>query len=59
MASENSDLLLIYAYVADMSGGAMVFRGVDSEHVEAFVGGNPYVEAGLVTSHRVERWNLV
>jgi uncharacterized protein len=40
-------------------GGAMVFRGVEPEDVEAFVRGDPYVAAGLVTSWRVERWNLV
>jgi uncharacterized protein YciI len=41
------------------TGGAIVFKGVDQERIEAFVAGDPYVEAGLVTSWRVERWNLV
>ena len=41
------------------SGAAIVFKGVDREHVEAFVAADPYVEAGLVTSWRVERWKLV
>jgi uncharacterized protein YciI len=30
---------------------------VPREHVEQFAAGDPYVEAGLVTSHRVELWN--
>ena len=41
------------------SGGALVFEGVDRAHVEAFVAGDPYVEAGLITESRVERWNLL
>jgi uncharacterized protein YciI len=41
------------------TGGAIVFRGVEPELIEAFAAGDPYVEAGLVTSWRVERWNLV
>lgn len=41
------------------TGAAIVFRGVGSEHVERFVAGDPYVKGGLVTSRRIERWNLV
>jgi uncharacterized protein len=41
------------------SGGAIVFKGVDRGHVEAFVGDDPYVTAGLVTSWRLEPWKLV
>jgi uncharacterized protein YciI len=41
------------------TGGAMVFAGVDREHVEAFVHADPYVQAGLVTAWRIERWRLV
>ncbi|MEO6859714.1 MAG: YciI family protein [Solirubrobacteraceae bacterium] len=41
------------------TGGAFIFRGVDREHVEAFVAADPYQHAGLITSWRVERWNLV
>lgn len=41
------------------SGGAIVFRGVGRRHVEAFAAADPYVGAGLVTSWRVEPWNLV
>ena len=41
------------------TGAAIVFTGVEPEAVEAFAAADPYVEAGLVTAWRVERWNLV
>jgi uncharacterized protein YciI len=41
------------------SGGAMVFKGITPERIEAFVQVDPYVTAGLVSSWRVKRWNLV
>ena len=41
------------------TGAALVFRGVDREHVAAFVADDPYQRAGLITSSRVERWNLL
>jgi len=40
-------------------GGAIVFKGVEPEEIEAFVDSDPYVTAGLVTSHRIERWNII
>ena len=39
------------------TGAAIVFRGVDRPHVEAYVAGDPYMTAGLITSWRVEHWN--
>jgi uncharacterized protein YciI len=41
------------------TGAAIVFSGVDRDAIEAFVGGDPYVRAGLVRSWRIEPWNLV
>jgi uncharacterized protein YciI len=41
------------------SGGAIVFKGVEPAEIENFVHADPYFEAGLVTSYRVEPWNLV
>jgi hypothetical protein len=41
------------------SGGAFVFKGVGRDHVERFVEDDPYGHAGLITSWRVESWNLV
>ncbi len=42
-----------------LTGGAIVFCGVQPAQVEAFVAADPYVAAGLVTSWTVQRWNLV
>jgi uncharacterized protein len=41
------------------SGAAIVFKRVDRAHVEGFVNNDPYVQAGLVTSWRIEPWRLV
>jgi uncharacterized protein YciI len=41
------------------TGGAIVFRGVGPDHVEAFVKRDPYYINGLVTDYRIERWNLI
>lgn len=41
------------------TGGAIVFRGVDRGHVEAFVASDPYYVNGLVAEYRIERWNLL
>jgi uncharacterized protein YciI len=41
------------------SGGAFVFQVDDPEQVVEFVAADPYVEAGLVSSHSIERWKLV
>jgi uncharacterized protein YciI len=40
-------------------GAAIVFRGVDPDAIEEFVVSDPYVKAGLVTSWRVELWQVV
>jgi hypothetical protein len=40
-------------------GAAIVFRGVDPDAIEQFVISDPYVRAGLVTSWRVELWQVV
>ncbi|MGI8714655.1 MAG: YciI family protein [Solirubrobacteraceae bacterium] len=41
------------------TGGAIVFHGVDREHVKRFAAADPYVINGLVTRHRIERWNII
>lgn len=41
------------------SGGALVFKGVDHDHVEQFVVDDPYMKAGLVTAWRAQAWKLV
>lgn len=40
-------------------GGLIVFRVGDAADVEAFVAEDPYVQNGIVVSHRVEPWNVV
>jgi uncharacterized protein YciI len=40
-------------------GAVIVFRGVESDAIEAFAGSDPYVQAGLVEAWRVEPWNVV
>jgi len=40
-------------------GAAIVFRGVPPDDIEAFVAADPYVQADLVTDHRIERWSVV
>jgi uncharacterized protein YciI len=41
------------------TGGAIAFKGVERGEIESFVRSDPYVEAGLVRSWRIEPWNLV
>lgn len=41
------------------TGGAMVWTGVTPEDIERFTAADPYVINDLVTSQRIERWNLV
>jgi uncharacterized protein len=40
-------------------GAAIVFAGVTAGEIEAFAADDPYVTAGLVTTQRIERWNVV
>ena len=40
-------------------GAVFVFRGEDPTQAEAFAREDPYVREGLVTSWRVEPWNVV
>ena len=41
------------------TGAAIVWTGVTPDQIEEFAAADPYVVNGLVTSQRVERWNLV
>ncbi len=40
-------------------GAAIVFRDCEPDTIERFAAADPYVEAGLVTAWRIERWNVV
>jgi len=39
--------------------GLVVFRVDAAADVEAFLADDPYVQNGIVVSHRVEPWNVV
>jgi uncharacterized protein YciI len=41
------------------TGAAIVWTGVTPEDIERFTAADPYVVNGLVTSQRIERWNIV
>lgn len=41
------------------NGALIVFEVEAPQLVEEFVSADPYVTAGLVTSHRIEPWTLV
>jgi uncharacterized protein len=41
------------------TGAAIAFSDAELEEIEAFVRTDPYVQAGLVTSWRIEPWLLV
>jgi len=56
---EAGRVVMAGALGAAASGAAIVWRGVSTEDIERFVDTDPYVEAGLVTDRRIERWNLV
>ncbi len=52
--------LVVAGALGDPPHGAFFAFGVeDAERVEEFVGGDPYVKAGLVTANRIERWTVV
>jgi uncharacterized protein len=59
-AERDAGRLLLAGGIGDpIGGGALVFQGVDRDHVSNFVARDPYVEAGLVSDWRIEPWNLV
>jgi uncharacterized protein len=46
--------------VGDPPHGALIaFDVTDEETVREFVAADPYIEAGLVTDWRIERWHVV
>jgi uncharacterized protein YciI len=58
-ARNRGELMMAGALGDPPHGGALVFRGLEPAGIEAFVRDDPYVQAGLVTGWRIERWNLV
>lgn len=39
------------------SGAVLVFEDLERSEIEAFAAADPYLEAGLITDWRVERWD--
>ncbi|HEX6595525.1 MAG TPA: YciI-like protein [Acidimicrobiales bacterium] len=58
-AQDAGTLLAAGALADPLDGAVFVFRADDASVVEAFVGKDPYVKAGLVTGWRVRRWTVV
>jgi uncharacterized protein len=58
-ARERGQVTMAGALGKPPRGAAIVFRDAEREDIEAFVRGDPYVQAGLVTGWRIEPWNLV
>jgi uncharacterized protein YciI len=56
---EAGRLTLAGALGTPPTGGAFVWSGVTPDDIERFTAADPYVVNGLVTSQRIERWNLV
>lgn len=56
---EAGRLILAGAFGDPPNGAALIFRGVDAEHVRAFAEADPYVRAGLIRSWRVEPYTVV
>jgi len=52
-------LLIAGAYGDPPAGGAIGFKGLTKEEVEAWADTDPYVTAGLVSERSVEPWKLV
>ncbi|HWE32922.1 MAG TPA: YciI family protein [Solirubrobacteraceae bacterium] len=60
-SEKQSGRLLMAGALGDPPHGAAFVFGPDTEPdaIEAFVGADPYVDAGLVSGWRIELWNVV
>ena len=59
-AEREAGRVVMAGAVGDPPHGALiVFGDVEPEAIEAFARSDPYVEAGLVVTWRVEPWNVV
>lgn len=56
---ERGEVVMAGAFANPLDGAAIVFKVDDAAKVEAFVGGDPYVANGIVTSWRVREWTVV
>ena len=58
-AHERGELVMAGALCDSPPGAVFVFSVEDPSVVDAFVGADPYVSGGVVTSWRVRPWNVV
>ena len=57
---QDADRIVMAGAIGDpVVGGALAWREATYDESEAFVQGDPYLEAGLITSYRIEPWALV
>jgi uncharacterized protein YciI len=56
---DRGELAIAGAFGDPPTGGLFAFALEDRARVEEFVATDPYVVAGLVTSHRIEPWTIV
>lgn len=58
-AHDRGELVMAGALADSPPGAVFVFSVDDRSVVETFVGADPYVEGGVVTSWRIRPWNVV
>jgi uncharacterized protein len=58
-AQDRGEVTLAGAVGDPPHAAVIVFQGAPPEQVEAFAREDPYVQAGLVASWRIEPWKLV
>ena len=58
-AHESGALVMVGAYAEPTDGALFVWKTDDPASIEAFVAGDPYVKAGLVTEWKIRPWNVV
>ena len=58
-AAARGELLLAGALTDPIDGAVFVFSVASPATVERFVAEDPYVRAGLVTTWRIRRWQVV
>ena len=56
---ERGEVVLGGAWADPLDGAAIVFKTADRGVVERFVGSDPYVTNGLVSSWRIREWTVV
>ena len=56
---DTGKLVMAGALGTPPTGGAFVWRGATTDEIETFVAGDPYRQAELITSWRIEPWTLV